>query len=273
MGDLFHPPGGEAIPAIVPDPLADWVVFRRLKAEPDLLRWSLPTPDDGETVSGSRMAEWAWNALSVLIRMWNSRDDGRGKIGEWIRLARGAIEDLGRALTEKNPDTARAFWGSLERLLPHPDRTIHLRETIAAVYSARLKLLPRGEEEERARLVSNLGAALSSLGRREEALEATEEAVGIYRELARRNPDAFLPDLARSLGLRGSILQGMNRHEEAAESLVEGLRVILPFVQALPEAFGGLVGWLLQLYVESAQAAGVEPDEELLSAMRALGVG
>jgi hypothetical protein len=40
---------------------------------------------------------------------------------------------------------------------------------------------------------------LSNLGRREEALAATTEAVDVYRRLAGVNPAAFEPDLARGL--------------------------------------------------------------------------
>jgi hypothetical protein len=48
--------------------------------------------------------------------------------------------------------------------------------------------------------LNNLGAMLSNLGRREEALAATQEAVDIRRRLAQTRPDAFLPDLARKRG-------------------------------------------------------------------------
>jgi len=51
--------------------------------------------------------------------------------------------------------------------------------------------------------LNNLGNCLSDLGRREEALEPTEEAVEIYRQLAKSNPDAFMPALATSLNTRG----------------------------------------------------------------------
>ena len=43
---------------------------------------------------------------------------------------------------------------------------------------------------------------LSELGRREEALAPTEEATGIRRRLVEANPAAYLPDLARGLGVR-----------------------------------------------------------------------
>jgi hypothetical protein len=45
---------------------------------------------------------------------------------------------------------------------------------------------------------------LSSLGQREAALQATQEAVEIYHQLAAAQPQAFLPDLATSLNNLGN---------------------------------------------------------------------
>ena len=44
--------------------------------------------------------------------------------------------------------------------------------------------------------LNNLGIRYSEVGRRQDALAPTEEAVRLYRDLAAANP-AFLPDLAR----------------------------------------------------------------------------
>ncbi len=49
--------------------------------------------------------------------------------------------------------------------------------------------------------LNNLGIRLSNLGRREQALQATEEAVELYRRLAAANPAAFEPDLAAPSGV------------------------------------------------------------------------
>jgi len=113
---------------------------------------------------------------------------------------------------------------------------------------------------------------LSALGRREEALAATQEAVDIYRGLARANPQAFLPDLATSLGAHGSVLRDMGRHAGAAAVFGEGLRAILPFVRALPAAFGGLAGALLQDYLQACQKAKQQPDRELVEGVRRIQV-
>ena len=52
----------------------------------------------------------------------------------------------------------------------------------------------------RAQVLNNLGVLYSNLGQRSEALQATQEAEKIFRELARTNP-AFLPALAGALNI------------------------------------------------------------------------
>jgi tetratricopeptide (TPR) repeat protein len=106
------------------------------------------------------------------------------------------------------------------------------------------------------------------MGRRAEALQATQEAVDLYRRLAAQHPDAFLPDLARSLGAYGLVLRGLGRSAEAAAAFAEGLRAILPFVRALPAAFGGLAGALLQDYLRACAEAEEAPDEALVEQVR-----
>jgi hypothetical protein len=63
---------------------------------------------------------------------------------------------------------------------------------------------------------------LSALGRREEALAATQEAADLYRDLAQQNPQAFLPDLAMSLNNLGNRLSALGRREEALAALGGG---------------------------------------------------
>lgn len=56
---------------------------------------------------------------------------------------------------------------------------------------------------------------LSDVGRHQEPLAATEEAVAVLRRLGDAQPDAFLPDLAMSLDKQSRALAGLGRHEEA----------------------------------------------------------
>ena len=57
-----------------------------------------------------------------------------------------------------------------------------------------------------AAVLSNLGVALSALGRSAEALPPTKEVVTMYRELAAAYPDRYRPDLARLLSNLGVAL-------------------------------------------------------------------
>ncbi len=86
-----------------------------------------------------------------------------------------------------------------------------------------------------------------------QALAATQEAAALYRELARANPQAFLPDLAGSLNNLGAMLSALGRREEAQEAFAEGLRAIRPFAQAYPAAFGDLAAALEEYYLQARQ--------------------
>ncbi|HID84319.1 MAG TPA: hypothetical protein EYP54_04290, partial [Anaerolineales bacterium] len=101
-------------------------------------------------------------------------------------------------------------------------------------------------------------------------LAATQEAVALYRQLAEENPDAFLPDLARSLGAHGLVLLQAGRPAEAAAALREGLQHLLPWARAWPQALGALLGDLLAAYLTACRAAGLDPDEKLVQQARSV---
>ena len=299
---------GSRVPPIVPDPLADFVLMRRLAERPELVPMALPAPEEAgagpeEAVGAARQA------LEALARLWGrAREEGeRRRVEGWMRAAAGR-------LAEWPP----AAWRALDAALPAPDRTLALRPFLADLYRARLARTPREEPEERARVLNRLGFALSEMGRREEALEAAQEAVDLYRRLAAQHPDAFLPDLAaslnnlsnrlsemgrraealqaaqeaveirrrlarqypeafipdlaESLGIYGKALLGLGRAPEAREAFAEGLRILLPFVQEIPAAFRERAEELLQGYLPACAEAGEAPDEALMEqARRAIG--
>jgi tetratricopeptide (TPR) repeat protein len=74
--------------------------------------------------------------------------------------------------------------------------------------------------------LNNLGIIFSDLGQREAALAATREAVELYRELATRNPDAFQPDLARSLNNLGIRLSALGQREAALAATREAEQLV-----------------------------------------------
>jgi tetratricopeptide (TPR) repeat protein len=215
------------IPPIVPDPLADFVLMRRLTERPELVPMALPAPEEAgagpeEAVGAARQA------LEALARLWGRAREGaeRRRVEGWMRAAAGR-------LAEWPP----AAWRALDAALPAPDRTLALRPFLADLYQARLARTPQEDPEERARVLNRLGFALFELGRREEALEATREAMEICRRLARQHPDAFLPELARSLNNLGWYLVVSGRREEALQATREAVEIFRRLARQHPDAF------------------------------------
>ncbi len=70
--------------------------------------------------------------------------------------------------------------------------------------------------------LNNLGNRYSEVGRRQEAVAPTEEAVSLYRELATTNP-AFRPDLAMALNNLGIRYSEVGRRQEAVAPTEEAV--------------------------------------------------
>ena len=147
------------------------------------------------------------------------------------------LKAMVKACTEGHCPDCRPFLDALRRRLPPPDCTLILRELIAEVCEAILKELGPDEKEDNARRLSDLGYALSALGRREEALIPAREATEIYRKLAQSNPAAFLPNLAGSLNNLGNCLFALGRREEALIPAREAVDIRRKLAQSNPAAF------------------------------------
>ena len=153
-------------------------------------------------------------------------------------------QELARAL-EGHDDAALAQDWEAQNLLPH--QTVALREVKVWAYK---QLRSRAASEElAARYAGLLGIALNQIGRREEALSATQEAVGRYRGLAEARPDPFLPaHLVASLNNLGMMLGNLGRREEALSATQEAVRHYRGLAGARPDAFlPGLAGALTNL--------------------------
>ena len=84
--------------------------------------------------------------------------------------------------------------------------------------------------------LNNLGVRLNAVGRREEALAPTQEAVTIRRQLAQANPTAYLPDLATSLTNLGVRLNAVGRQAEALAASEEAVEHYRQLAQTNPAA-------------------------------------
>ena len=110
----------------------------------------------------------------------------------------------------------------------------------AAAITLYRKLATNAREDFLAHLAAslhNLGAMLSDLGRREDALAATQEAVDIRRKLAAQQPDAFLPGLAGSLNNLGAMLSDLGQREEALAAAQEAANIHRRLAAQQPDAF------------------------------------
>ncbi len=85
--------------------------------------------------------------------------------------------------------------------------------------------------------LNNLANRLSDLGRREDALNAAEEAVSIRRRLASERPDAFIPDLAMSLHTLAIRLLETGKANDALPIISEAIDFRRELCSARPDAF------------------------------------
>ena len=86
-------------------------------------------------------------------------------------------------------------------------------------------------------LLAKLTIRFANLGRREEALATSLEAVGICRQLVAARPDAFLPDLAGTLHHLGAMLANLGRREEALVASQEALELYQQLAAARPDMY------------------------------------
>jgi hypothetical protein len=154
--------------------------------------------------------------------------------------------DLAGEIVAVTVDTPGALLGRLEQQLDAFDE-----ETLGSVNSAlpvqsltlmefSVRIASRLADASLSRhagSLNTLGIRLFDLGRREEALAASQEAAAIRRRLAEARPDAFLPDLAQSLSGLGLRLSSLGRHEEALAAHQEAVAIRRRLAGPRPDAF------------------------------------
>jgi len=153
-----------------------------------------------------------------------------------------ALAPLGRAVYDA---LRRAGNVSLARELlsriPRP--TVALRDVAALAIESILATTPNDAIGERASLLASLGVRYSDLGRRDDALAATEEAVHLYRSLLPitaeplEGPTDILSGLAQSLNTLGQALSDLGRRQEAVSATEEAVRHFRTLAATEPGTF------------------------------------
>jgi tetratricopeptide (TPR) repeat protein len=221
---------------------------------------ALRTP--GHTVAGYQPDPWAATAVARLLA-----PGGDGRVPVWAASAVTVLIETARRwphitrdqlcpLLRAQPQLALAAGGvalarltalaevdlgvlvAIEALLP-PGRHVDL-DIAAAALTTRLttdRLATTTDPAVRAGLYATLGYRLAHAGQREQALEATTEAVEIRRRLAGVNPAAFDPDLASALNNLGMMLSDLGRREEALAATTEAVEIRRRLAGVNPAAF------------------------------------
>jgi tetratricopeptide (TPR) repeat protein len=214
-----------------------------------------------EAGEGAETARSLWTFLDELARRLPVPDRTLALRAVQEPLYRGmaelAADDAGRARALIMLGNALSALGRREEALAATQEAVDIRRGLAQAN-------PQAFLPDLAMSLTSLGNRLSELGRREEALAATQEAADIRRRLAQANPQAFLPDLAKSLNNLGDRLSEVKRSQEALEAYEEAVRGLAPFFLQLPAAFADRMLYMARDYFDACQAAGREPDGELL---------
>lgn len=213
--------------------------------------------------NGARPVEPDVVGEALLLRVWGGANAGEGcraVVRAAKRRARQVAASVMRSAQDfcvgASPRTEPLAW--LDALIAEgkndftllrqieaelPQSTIALRERAVEVdmlFAAVLRARAETDQDARSQLagiLNNLGNRLSDLGRREGALQATEEAVRIHRQLAAERPDAFLPGLAISLTNLGNGLSDLGRREEALQANEEAVWLYRQLPEQHLEAF------------------------------------
>ena len=245
------------LPALEPDLLGEGMVLRvalpKLEEEhppPNWIDRVFPIQEGTKAVgTGFEVLGRASAVRPDVVRPWIERLlagslQQRGSLALKAAKAVGlrtALSVLGDTLSdqlESHGDWRLALELEQEGI---PHQTVSLRRVAEWVDRTLLEGLGVSEQEnvlaERARLHHNLSSRLSDLGKREEALKTSQEAVDLYRVLAQRNPDAFQPNLAASLNNLGNMLSELGKHEEALKASQEAVEIRRVLTQRNPDAF------------------------------------
>ena len=247
LGDLYPPSSGRYWGSLQPDRVGEHLIGQVTRDKPDLLSTVL----DGATEDQLTLA------LTVLARAVAHQPHIAGILGDLLTAHLGILGPLaipvavGTARPEPVVDALRRAAlnaTSPEQLRSVSDalpRTSLLLGSFAVDLTTRLVTLYRGLAQatpdvflpELAGSLNNQSAMLSELGRREEALEAIEEAVELRRWLAAASPEAFLPELAMSLNNQSAMLSALGCREEALATIEEAVRIYRGLAAARPDAF------------------------------------
>ena len=216
---LYPPDPGQAdwIGSMQPDRLAELHVLHELDASPEFSRACLTGLD----------ARQALRAVTMLARASSDYVEAEELLSQTLPAVADLIAD-----TQAPAETLMAIFNAI----PYP--TVVLGPAAVTLGQRIASRLPAGTEPAvRAYWLSNLGLRLAELARPAEALNAEQEAVAVYRELAAADPERYRTDLAAILNSLGKRFSQLGRPVEALTAVEEAAAIRRDLAAADPDLY------------------------------------
>ena len=249
---------GDGGASLRPDPVAEHLILSVFGGDPDQVDAVLPgdplevpgisEPDASEaTVTRALMlGQQAQNLSQVITRAASQDRESASKLARHILKT---CPHLWSSALEVSLAQGGPFVGALEYLvesgvdLPFEEieNSIPLEHsTLRGVALAAVQHMEERSENypaERAHYLRRLANRLSKAGRRNEALEAAQEAIVLYRKLVALYPEMYTSDLAMMLDNLGNRLSEVGRREEGLEAVREAVEQYRLLAAKSPETY------------------------------------
>ena len=249
---------GDGGVSLRPDPVAEHLILSVFGDDPEQLDAVLPgdplnvpgisEPDasEGTVTRAIMLGQQAQNLSQVITRAASQGRESAVKLARHILKACPYLwsSALEVALAQGGP-----FVDALEHLIESGaelpceeiEGSIPLGHSalrgVALAAIQHIEVTSERDSAQRACYLHNLANRLSDVGRSGEAVEAAEEAAGLYWALVEASPEAYTPDLAMSLNNLAKILSGLGRWGEALEAAEEAVGLRRALVEASPAAY------------------------------------
>ena len=286
LSGLYPPEPGQRWGSLQPDRLGEYLIATTLPDQTGLIAALLTAAD----------AARQHRALTILARAMANRaltEPQTIQLSTQVREALAAdLAGLGAAAVQVITETAdpRAMLTAIHDVAEQADET-GLRQLVDALPASSLSLAdlaaqwttrqvsllrarataaadPDTVTPDLASALNKQSLRLADLGRREEALTASSDALDIYRELATAHPDAFIPDLAMALNNQSNRLGALGRDEDALTAITEAVKIRRELATADPDAFTPeLAGSLVN---QSGRLGAVGRDKALAASTEAV---
>ncbi|MEZ4632168.1 MAG: tetratricopeptide repeat protein [Deinococcales bacterium] len=185
----------------------------------------------------SRLYQWQPDARKLIEALLAARLYLYSKVIELAPETGQKLPDVLADVLSQSPQIAFAF-SNLDDL---PKESIALRRLAVVITQQALEMAELlGDKGLQSNLRNTLAVRLGALGDDQsvhQALERIQQSVESYRNLAEKDPDAFLPDLAMSLNNLGNMLRDVGEREGALTATQEAVAIRRQLAQSRPDAF------------------------------------